>query len=143
MAPKVAAGFVIFRYASSKIEYLLLQTSYGIHHWTPPKGHVDPGETDLMTAYRETQEESGLKKADIKVFEETKTTLNYKVKGKPKVVHYWLAELINPDAKVKLSNEHQDFKWLPLKEACEISGYQDMEDVLNKFDEFLRKERNL
>lgn len=35
---KVAAGFVIFRRITGRIEYLLLQTSYGIHHWTPPKG---------------------------------------------------------------------------------------------------------
>lgn len=37
---KVAAGFVIFRKVATNIEYLLLQTSYGIHHWTPPKGKV-------------------------------------------------------------------------------------------------------
>lgn len=36
---KVAAGFVIFRRLVGKnIEYLLLQASYGEHHWTPPKG---------------------------------------------------------------------------------------------------------
>ncbi|CAG9762630.1 unnamed protein product [Ceutorhynchus assimilis] len=139
MSPKVAAGFVIFRYVSNNIEYLLLQTSYGIHHWTPPKGHVDPGETDLVTAYRETIEESGLQKSDIKVYEDTKMTLNYQVKGKPKIVHYWLAELINPSAKVKLSHEHQDFKWLPLKEACEIVGYKDMQDVLVNFENYLKK----
>lgn len=138
MSPKVAAGFVVFRRISNGIEYLLLQTSYGIHHWTPPKGHVDPGESDLETAYRETREESGLEQSDIKVYEDTKKTLNYKVKGKPKVVHYWLAELVNPSAKVKLSNEHQDFKWLSLKEACELSGYKDMQDVLVDFDNFLK-----
>jgi len=34
-----AAGFIIFRRFEQKpIEYLLLQTSYGEHHWTPPKG---------------------------------------------------------------------------------------------------------
>jgi hypothetical protein len=33
-----ASGFVIFRIVSKQIEYLLLQTSYGNHHWTPPKG---------------------------------------------------------------------------------------------------------
>ena len=34
-----AAGFIIFRrIGQNPIEYLLLQTSYGEHHWTPPKG---------------------------------------------------------------------------------------------------------
>ena len=37
-----AAGFILFRRAPPKneIEYLLMQTSYGKHHWTPPKGNV-------------------------------------------------------------------------------------------------------
>jgi len=33
-----ASGFVIFRLVCNQIEYLLLQASYGAHHWTPPKG---------------------------------------------------------------------------------------------------------
>jgi hypothetical protein len=36
-----ASGFVIFRMICNQIEYLLLQTSYGEHHWTPPKGTYD------------------------------------------------------------------------------------------------------
>lgn len=43
-----ACGLIIFRRLQSApsskvtdgIEYLLLQTSYGTHHWTPPKGDV-------------------------------------------------------------------------------------------------------
>lgn len=35
---KRAAGLVIFRRLTDKIEYLMLRTSYGNHHWTPPKG---------------------------------------------------------------------------------------------------------
>ena len=35
-----AAGFIIYRRVPPKniTEYLLMQTSYGQHHWTPPKG---------------------------------------------------------------------------------------------------------
>lgn len=36
----VAAAFLIFRRLGAKIQYLLLQTSYGEHHWTPPKGEL-------------------------------------------------------------------------------------------------------
>jgi hypothetical protein len=35
---KRAAGLVIYRRLGSAVEYLLMQTSYGEHHWTPPKG---------------------------------------------------------------------------------------------------------
>lgn len=34
----VAAGFVIFRLVQGEVQYLLLRASYGIQHWSPPKG---------------------------------------------------------------------------------------------------------
>jgi len=41
MSKRIAAGFIIFRRVErNPIEYLLLQTSYGSHHWTPPKGEI-------------------------------------------------------------------------------------------------------
>ncbi|KAG8222941.1 hypothetical protein J437_LFUL000236 [Ladona fulva] len=137
-----AAGLVIYRLACAKVEYLLLQTSYGEHHWTPPKGHVDPGESDMETALRETEEESGLKKSDLRIYEDFKETLEYKVKGKPKIVIYWLAELSNANAEVKLSREHQDYKWLPLDDACKIAGYKDMIDLLHKCEHFLTAKKS-
>ena len=35
-----AGGLIIYRKLQMGIEYLLLQTSYGQHHWTPPKGNT-------------------------------------------------------------------------------------------------------
>jgi bis(5'-nucleosidyl)-tetraphosphatase len=138
---KAAAGFVIYKKSCDAILYLLLQTSYGEHHWTPPKGHVDPGETEMTTAIRETVEESGLKKGDLKIYEDVKRILNYKVNGKPKVVTYWLAELVNPQAKVKLSEEHQDYKWLNIDEACVYGKYPDLQESLKYFDNYIRSNK--
>ncbi|CAK1584761.1 unnamed protein product [Parnassius mnemosyne] len=128
-----AAGLVIFRYTNETIQFLLLQTSYGEHHWTPPKGHVDPGESDWVTALRETKEEAGLSENDLEIYQGISKTLNYQVKGKPKSVLYWLAKLKNPDKSITLSEEHQDLKWLPLDEAQELSGYEDMKQLLSEF----------
>lgn len=117
-----AAGLIIFRRKSftEPLEYLLLQTSYGKHHWTPPKGHVDPGESDMQTALRETEEESGLKKSSLDIMEHIQKTLNYEVRGKPKTVIYWPAEVKDYNVAVQLSDEHQDFKWLSLNKACDL-----------------------
>ncbi|CAF4914438.1 unnamed protein product [Pieris macdunnoughi] len=133
MSPTRAAGLVIYRYSNELIQFLLLQTSYGIHHWTPPKGHVDPGESDWETALRETQEEAGYRKDDLEIDQTTKKVLSYEVNGKPKEVIYWLAKLIDPEAPVKLSDEHQDFKWLPLPQAQDLSGYDDMKQLLSEY----------
>ncbi|XP_030039461.2 bis(5'-nucleosyl)-tetraphosphatase [asymmetrical] [Manduca sexta] len=135
MSPTRAAGLVIFRKYNQGVQFLLLQTSYGQHHWTPPKGHVDPGESDWVTALRETKEEAGLSEEDLEIYKDVSKTLHYDVKGKPKDVVYWLAKLRNPELEVKLSYEHQDLKWLPLKQAQEVSGFEDMKKLLAEFNE--------
>ncbi|CAL7946676.1 unnamed protein product [Xylocopa violacea] len=132
-----ACGFVIFRRVQKKIEYLLMQVSYGKHHWTPPKGHVDPGESDMETALRETEEEAGFLASDLKIFKDVKHELTYTVNGKPKIVVYWLAELLNDEKPVRLSGEHQAFKWLSLEEACQLAEYQDMQNALTKFHDYI------
>ncbi|XP_039885066.1 bis(5'-nucleosyl)-tetraphosphatase [asymmetrical] isoform X3 [Simochromis diagramma] len=131
-----ACGFIIFRRLVGRIpppgniEYLLLQTSYGEHHWTPPKGHVDPGEDDLTTALRETKEEAGLGAEHLKVIKGFVQELHYEVRGKPKEVLYWLAELKDPGTAVTLSDEHQDYRWAQLEEACTLARYKDLQDTL-------------
>ncbi|XP_015513760.1 bis(5'-nucleosyl)-tetraphosphatase [asymmetrical] [Neodiprion pinetum] len=137
MAPPRACGFVIFRRFFGQVEYLLMQTSYGIHHWTPPKGHVDPGETDLQTALRETEEEAGLSREDLKIFDNARQELVYNVNDKPKTVIYWLAELINRNKDARLSSEHQEFRWLCLQDACRLAGYEEMQNTLKYFDRYI------
>uniref|UniRef100_A0A0B7A9P8 Bis(5'-nucleosyl)-tetraphosphatase [asymmetrical] n=1 Tax=Arion vulgaris TaxID=1028688 RepID=A0A0B7A9P8_9EUPU len=133
----VAAGLLIFRRVSNKIEFLLLQTSYGEHHWTPPKGHVDPGESEFETALRETEEEAGFKKEQLKIIKDFERHLKYNVNGAPKRVVYWLSELCNPNEPVKLSHEHQDYKWLQLTEACSLVKFTDTVDLLKEAHTFI------
>ncbi|EZA58428.1 Bis(5'-nucleosyl)-tetraphosphatase [asymmetrical] [Ooceraea biroi] len=143
MAPQQrrGCGFVIFRRFQDTIQYLLLQKSSGKYHWTPPKGHVESGESDMETALRETREEAGFRPTDLKIYEDAKHESNYVVhkrdKDVPKIVIYWLAELLNPDKSVKLSNEHQDFRWLPLNEACDLVEYAAMQNTLRELDKYI------
>ncbi|XP_033354816.1 bis(5'-nucleosyl)-tetraphosphatase [asymmetrical] [Bombus vosnesenskii] len=134
-----ACGFVVFRRVQGIIEYLLMQVSYGTHHWTPPKGHVDPGESDMEAALRETEEEAGLLVNDLNIFENVKEEQNYEANGKPKIVIYWLAELLDPEKPIRLSHEHQAFKWLPLEEACSIAKYKEMQNTLRNFNDYILK----
>ena len=133
-----AAGFIVYR-RMPNVEFLLLQASYKTHHWSPPKGHVKPGESDYETALRETFEEAGFTQEMLKIVPDYTIELDYMVenqrKGKtePKKVVYYLAELMNPkENDVKLSKEHQDFKWLPLKETCKLSGFKDLNEAFEK-----------
>ena len=65
------------------------------------------------------------------------------VNNKPKVVVYWLAQLADSAGLVKLSHEHQDFKWLNLDEACRIVEYTDMQSVLKECDVYLKTKPDL
>ena len=102
-------------------------------------GHVDPGENELQTALRETQEEAGLTEEHFCMIDGAafKKVLNYQVRGEPKQVVYWLAELKKPDTPVVLSDEHVGYKWLKLAEALEHAKYQDMQETLKEAEGFI------
>ena len=101
-------------------------------------GHVDPGESEIETAYRETKEEAGLNQNHLKIFEKFKKTLNYEVSNVPKRTVYWLAELKDPNTKVKLSDEHTTFEWCTLDRALElISRFVDMQEMMKEAEQFI------
>ncbi|XP_014775375.1 bis(5'-nucleosyl)-tetraphosphatase [asymmetrical] isoform X2 [Octopus bimaculoides] len=135
----VAAGLIVYRRLHNQIEYLLLKHSYGKQHWTPPKGHVDLGEMEFDTALRETYEEAGLHKNQMILDETFQVEIFYPVKNASKRVIYWLSQVKDPNVKVTLSSEHNDYKWCSLKEALDIVEYQNSKDILNKATAYLEK----
>ncbi|CAF0995581.1 unnamed protein product [Adineta steineri] len=139
MSRRIAAGFIIFRRLErNPIEYLLLQTSYGEHHWTPPKGHLDKGESPLQAAERETKEEAGLDKNDLEYYNKFEEKITYNINGRPKDVFYYLARIRNAQQNVKLSNEHQNLIWSNLQDACNLVKYNEMQNVLQKAEKFVQ-----
>jgi 8-oxo-dGTP pyrophosphatase MutT (NUDIX family) len=59
MAQEFSYGIVPLREDGGHVEVLLI-LHRGARYWTFPKGHKNPGETDLETASRELKEETGL-----------------------------------------------------------------------------------
>lgn len=140
MTARLAAGLVVFRRYRNAFQYLLLQTSYGENHWTPPKGHLDEGEDNLEAAIRETLEESGLvENKDYTILDRNyNIAINYLVKNKPKEVKYWIAEVHDNLTEVTLSDEHIDFRWAELQEAISLVKYEQMIDVLRQTEDYLK-----
>ncbi|KAL3097446.1 hypothetical protein niasHS_003894 [Heterodera schachtii] len=138
-----AAGFLIYRKnTAGQIEYLLLQVSYEPFHWTPPKGHVDPGEDEWTAAIRETMEEAGIDVNKLRIHKEFMYEMRYLSKStkygeEQKKVTYWLAESTDPEVKVMLSDEHQNWKWAELKSALELAKFDEMKKLLNKAELFI------
>ncbi|KAI6183312.1 Bis(5'-nucleosyl)-tetraphosphatase [asymmetrical] [Aphelenchoides bicaudatus] len=135
-----AAGLLVYRVVNGSNEYLLLQASYPPHHWTPPKGHVDPGEDEWQAALRETKEEANIDSSLLDIHKDFCHVQHYTTNKGPKTVSYWLAHLKTYD--VQLSHEHQNWKWLSLEPAIDIVKFPEMVEMLNKAEEYLKLKKN-
>ena len=83
--------------------------------WTLPKGHVDPGEHDLVAAVREVREETGWDAVPGRPLGAT----DYVARGEPKRVRWW-ALAARGDAPVAepAAGEVDEVAWLPAADAA-------------------------
>ncbi|KAK1938486.1 Diadenosine 5,5-P1,P4-tetraphosphate pyrophosphohydrolase [Babesia divergens] len=123
-----AAGIILYTLDASTKEpkYLLLKASNKPFHWTPPKGRLDPGETFLDAAYRETWEECGVHKDLIEMDNSFHEALRYKANGKDKECVYYLGKVMDPGTAITLSHEHTDYEWVA---AANVNAYCDKESL--------------
>ncbi len=88
---------------------LFVKTTYGAKSWTLPGGAIDPGETIHETLIRECKEELG---RNIKVLYLSGVYFHQQHNSHAFVFR---CEFVDND-KIQLSNEHSEFKYLPMEE---------------------------
>ncbi|MCA9083569.1 MAG: NUDIX domain-containing protein [Planctomycetaceae bacterium] len=90
------------------------------NRWDLPKGHVDPGETDLECALRELEEETGIGADDIEIMNDFLFENRYVVSGKrydlgegsvEKTLRIFMGRLLR-DVDLLLT-EHDSYHWFP------------------------------
>lgn len=86
------------------------------NRWDLPKGHVDPGESDLECAFRELEEETGIEASQIRLDSEFTYRQSYRVRSdrgnkvdKEKELIIYLAWL-QEDVEIEIT-EHIGFEW--------------------------------
>ena len=135
MREQKSAGIVLFRNASNKNEFLLLNYPQG--HWDFIKGKVEQGETLYETASREAKEETGI--SDIEFIDGFEESVEYNFKFKNEDIHktvvFFLAK--TNEKKITLSHEHNDFVWLEYDDALKKTTFRNAKNVLSKTNEFL------
>jgi bis(5'-nucleosidyl)-tetraphosphatase len=133
-----SAGIVPVKKGSRDYEYLMLRSG---DYYDFPKGKLDPGETHLEAAIRETREESGLSRLKFKwgrVFQET-DSYKTKMDGRSvrKVSRYYLGEVSpksqayiprNPETGIK---EHQELRWVTYDEALKLPLHTRIKTILD------------
>lgn len=130
-----SCGLIIFR-KEKTLEFLLLKSN---SEWCFPKGHVEPNESELQTALRETFEETSLNNLTIiPAFRET-LTYQYSRSGKQisKISLYFLAHFNG--GSIKISDEHLDYGWFSLDEALVKLHHQNAKNLLIVANSFIVK----
>ena len=117
--------------------FVLLIFHKGGKHWSFPKGHKDPGESDLETATRELKEETGL---DIEKYLSEDPYMEsytfYKLHEKVfKTVSYYPA-FVTGELKLQ-PEEILDAKWLPIQEAIAHLTFKEAKVICQKVFDLL------
>jgi 8-oxo-dGTP pyrophosphatase MutT (NUDIX family) len=114
MSEVKACGVLLFRDQPTE-SFLLMRHP---HRLDLPKGHVDPGETELECALRELEEETGIRAEHIELDNGFRFTLQYEVDGRryglgdrvPKTLVVFLGRLLR---EVPIAcTEHNGFEWV-------------------------------
>lgn len=98
--------------------------------WDLPGGWVDEDEDFVSAVTREIQEETGLRvpKEDLHI---TYTTTAMRDKGNVCWL-FFMAKTAQID--VRISDEHNEFQWVKLKQAIGMIEYQVQKDLLQYID---------
>jgi 8-oxo-(d)GTP phosphatase len=124
-----AAGAVLWRAAdadsTSPLVALVHRPRYD--DWSLPKGKVDPGETEPVTAVREIEEETGY----ACELGRRLAFVSYPVEAGTKKVRYWAARALGGE--FTPNSEVDELVWLPVKEAMKRLQYPYDRKVLRRF----------
>ena len=99
--------------------------------WEFPRGKENLGENNIhATLKREVKEETGL---DIYIIEFIDKYEYIADKGKRKSTQYnFLCKMKNPNQKIKLSFEHQDYRWITSVGEIELLVPSEMKKTILK-----------
>lgn len=113
-----AAGGVVVRPGAEGPEIAVVhRPRYG--DWTLPKGKLDPGETFEQAALREVREETGL---ECSVGRELDSTRYTDSKGRPKIVRYWLMQVVGGE--FEPNDEVDELRWMRPEDAIGALTYE-------------------
>ena len=128
MSYEKSCGAVVFRKYHGNIELLLIKHVVG-GHWSFPKGHVEPGETEEQTALREIKEETGI---DVELNTSFREVVSYSPKrDTTKDVIYFLGKA-KTFQYTPQEEEIAQIKWVEINLAHSFLTYDNDKQLVNK-----------
>jgi len=129
----LSCGAVIYRKVQGRVVFLLLKHTNG-NHWSLAKGHTESGETEVQTALREIDEETGLR---VKLKPGFREAIRYSPSsGVEKTVVFFLAKARGKHLRLQKS-EILNGVWLELDDALKLISHKDTAEVLRRALKYL------
>ena len=113
-----ASGGVVWRRGEDGSPELVVVHRPRYDDWSLPKGKLDPGESFEQAALREVEEETGLRARLVREL----PSVEYEVRGRPKLVRYWLMEVVE-DPGFEPNSEVDELRWLSPRDAAVLLTY--------------------
>jgi 8-oxo-dGTP pyrophosphatase MutT (NUDIX family) len=141
---ETSVGAFIYKIENDEMLFLLVYSKRN-KEWGFPKGHIEPNETELETAKREIEEETGI--TDIQFINDFRCVDTYKIKGTlsttknriiDKNVIYYLART-KEDFKGSVDDEIGQGKWVNYNQSIEYLKYDNQKKLLKKAYTFLKE----
>ncbi len=115
----------VFRIGEEGLEFLMLKRSMGRKYpglWQMVSGHLDKNETAVETVLREVKEETGLIPDRLWVAPNVNSLYNPE-EDFVSVIPVFAAQ-VEYNAKVKISEEHTEYKWVSAAEAKNMLAWE-------------------
>ena len=108
-------------------EYVLMVRNRHGRFYSFPKGHMEKGETEIMTAEREVREETSV---SIQIQSDFRQTVSYSpMAGVEKEVVYFLAKTRQTSIRPR-EGEIEEVRWIPLEKALSVLTHENDKKVL-------------
>src|SRR5437016_12840680 len=125
----MCGGFVVLCNKNEVMNVLLVSTHKGV--WGYPKGKRNKNEPLLTCAFRELEEETGLKKEKLHIFDTDTIFFNELTKNNVASVRLYLAttsDLVTP--KIYDVDELAEAKWVKIADACNLLTRKNRKQIL-------------
>lgn len=145
MGREVSSGIIIFRKFLGEPQFLILY--YGRSQWTFPRGKIEKEERSFAAALRETKEETGFVKSDLRFVDYFKAYENWTFEKNNRKVYktviFYLAETSRKS--VRIEERSQGYGWFTYREALKVfAGPKNSENrkVLKRAYDFLTRKKH-
>ena len=98
--------------------------------WAAVSGYIEKGENPKETAFREIEEETGLKRSEITLLKEGNTfVVEDKAIGKKWIIHPFLFR--SRKKRITLDREHKSYEWISPKD---LPKYDTVPELLKSYE---------